>query len=914
MVTSGIVRNLNENSSSFNHMTLQPGSKLGPYEILSPLGAGGMGEVYRARDTRLDRDVAIKVLPANLTKSPEFKQRFEREAKSISQLAHPHICTLFDVGHHNGTDYLVMELLEGETLAQRQTKGALPLEQVFRYGVEIASALDAAHRKGIIHRDLKPGNIMLTKSGAKMLDFGLAKSSPVLDSSPSAVTMTQPLTSKGTIVGTFQYMAPEQLEGAEADARTDIFAFGAVLYEMATGKRAFDGASRASLIASIMSSQPRPISELQPMTPPALDRLIRKCLAKDPESRWQSAADIADEIRWIADGGSQFGAAIPIPARRRGRKRAAGLALLVAACAALAFFAANILKVETPAIQTRTTILPPEGATLVSTSIFAGPVAVSPDGTQVAFTARQGEGRTMLWVRPMRSFAVRMLDGTEGATRPFWSPDSRHLGYFTTEGKLRRVPVDGGPILSLADTPESRGGTWNRDGVIVYAPHFIGPLYAISASGGTPKPVTQLDADGNENTHRYPCFLPDGRHFLFLARKSGAGGGAEPVIKVGSLDSTESKIVVHAASNVAFASNHLLYVREGTLVAQRFDLDRLEVEGEAYPLVQDLLLDERFSLGVFSVSQNGVLAFQTGKEQTQIQLAWFDRTGKRIGNVGEPEPYYPRHVELSPAGNRAAVGILDSTGTSDIWLLDLERNIRTKFTIGPEDDSDGIWSPDGTHLIYVTSALGIKTDLAKKSTVFPGDAETLFHSAGKHMYSSSWSPDGESVLCTALSAGKSGDLLLIPLGGDHTPRELTQTKHDEGNGRFSPDGKWIAYDSNESGQYEVYVAAFPGPGSKIQVSTTGGTEPRWRADGKELYYFARDNRLMAVEITMGGSAFDVGKVVPLFQAREVWLPGAAIRYDVSKDGQRFLVFAPVAETTPATISLIVNWTEELKSK
>ena len=895
-------------------MTLTLGEKIGPYEILAPLGAGGMGEVYRARDTRLDRDVAIKVLPQHLSRSPEFKQRFEREARSISQLTHPHICTLYDVGHYEGTDYLVMELLEGETLGQRLTKGALPLEQVLKVGVEIASALDAAHRKGVVHRDLKPGNVMLTKTGAKLLDFGLAKSASVLSSSPSAVTVTQPLTSKGTILGTFQYMAPEQLEGTEADARTDIFAFGAVLYEMATGKRAFDGHSRASLIASIMASQPRPISELQPMTPPALDRLIRKCLAKDPDSRWQSAADVADELRWITESGSQIGTAVSPAARRGSWKLVAGFTLLVATCVALALFGANILKEPAPVIYLRTTILPPDDATLVSTSIFAGPVVVSPDGSQLAFVARQGEGRTILWVRSLQSFNARALEGTEGATRPFWSADSRHLGFFTADGKLKKVQADGGAILTLATTPESRGGTWNRDGVIVYAPHFIGPLYAISASGGTPKPVTQLDADRNENTHRYPCFLPDGRHFLYLARSSGAGAGEEPAIKIGALDSPENKIVLHGASNVAYASNHLLYVREGTLVAHPFDLDRFEVVGHAVPVVQDLLLDERFSLGVFSVSQNGVLAYQTGKEQTQMQLAWFDRAGKRIGVVGEPEPYYPRHVEISPAGNRVAVGILDSTGTSDIWLIDLERNIRTKFTIGPEDDSDGIWSPDGTQLIYVTQKLGAKSVLAKKSTVIPDDAETLFHGAGKHMYASSWSPDGESVLCTAVADGKFSDLLLIPLGGDRTPRELTQTKHEEGNSRFSPDGRWIAYDSNESGQFEVYVAAFPGPGSKIQVSTTGGTEPRWRADGKELYYFARDNRLTAVEITTDGSAFDLGKSVPLFQAREVWLPGTSTRYDVSKDGQRFLVFAPVAETSPATISLIINWPEELKGK
>ena len=892
-------------------MTLSGGTKLGPYEIVAPLGAGGMGEVYRARDTRLDRDVAIKVLPAHLTKSLEFKQRFEREAKSISQLTHPNICTLYDVGHYDGTDYLVMELIEGETLVQRLSKGPLPVDHVLKRGVEIASALDAAHRKGIVHRDLKPGNVMLTKSGAKLLDFGLAKSAAVLESDPSAVTMTQPLTSKGTIVGTFQYMAPEQLEGSEADARTDIFAFGAVLYEMATGKRAFEGHSRASLIASIMASQPRPISELQPMTPPALDHLVRCCLAKDRDDRIQTAHDLKLQLEWISLGGTQVGIPAPLTARRRYRERLAWGVAVVCVLVSGALLTSYVRRTSVALAPVRATILPPEGTTLVSTSIFAGPVTVSPDGSQLAFVARKGEGRTMLWVRSLRSFVTQMLEGTEGATRPFWSPDSRHLGFFA-DRKLKKIEASGGPVLTLAEAPEARGGTWNKNGVIVFAPQYTGPLYAVAASGGASRPVTELDRERGEDTHRYPHFLPNGRHFLFLARSSSAGAGREPVIVAAALDSSERKTVLHGASNVACASGYLLFVRQNTLMAQPFDADRLETTGEAVPLVQDVRMDERFSLGVFSVSQDGILAYQTGREESQAQLVWFDRSGKRLGTVGAPENYYPGFLNLSPKGTRVAVGILDAAGLSDVWLLDVDRGIRSKFTLDPGDDSHAVWSPDGSQIVYNSRASGEKFTLSRKATTSAGIVEPLLSTTDVELSLSSWSADGKYVLYATQPLGGKSDIWALPLDGDRTPRPVVQTEHDDGDGRFSPDGRWIAYVSDASGRFEVYVAPFPGPGGTLQVSASGGTEPRWRADGKELFYFAGDNRLMAVEITTEGGTFEVGQGAPLFQTRESWLPGSGVRYDVSEDGQRFLVFVPLDEPSASNISLIVNWPEELK--
>jgi hypothetical protein len=450
--------------------------------------------------------------------------------------------------------------------------------------------------------------------------------------------------------------------------------------------------------------------------------------------------------------------------------------------------------------------------------------------------------------------------------------------------------------------------------VIVFAPQYTGSLYAVAASGGAARPVTELDRARGEDTHRYPHFLPDGRHFLFLARASSAGAGREPVIVAASLDSSEKKTVLHGASNVASASGHLLFVRQNTLMAQPFDAARLETTGEAVPVVQDVRMDERFSLGVFSVSQNGILGYQTGKEESQAQLVWFDRSGKRLTTVGEPENYYPGFLNLSPKGTRVAVGILDAAGLSDIWLLDLERGIRSKFTLDPGDDSNAVWSPDGSQIVYSSRASGGKSSLLRKPTTSLGIVEPLFSPTDVDLGPTSWSPDGEFVLYTMQPLGGKNDLWALPLGGDQTPRPVVQTEHDEGDGRFSPDGRWIAYVSDESGRYEVYVASFPGPGGKLQVSANGGTEPRWRADGKELFYFARDNRLMAVDITTQGGTFEVGQIEPLLQARETWLPGSGVRYDVSEDGQRFLIFVPLAEPSASNISLIVNWPEELNRK
>jgi hypothetical protein len=887
-------------------MPLAPGSRLGPYEVLAPLGAGGMGEVYRARDTRLDRAVAIKVLPPHLTEQPEARARFEREARAVSALNHPHICTLYDIGRDGGVDFLVMEHLEGETLAHRLERGALPPEETLRLAVQIADALDRAHRRGIIHRDLKPANIMLTKGGAKLLDFGLAKQEePVtrdagLTASP---TRSRLLTAEGSIVGTLQYMAPEQLEGKEADARTDLFAFGAVLYEMTTGRRAFEASGQASLIAAIMSAAPPEMASRAPAAPPALERAVRTCLAKDPDERWQSAGDLRRELEWIARGGAGV-TARPAPARRSAREQIAWV--LVAALAGVVVTRGVARRLGPGPVEPRAihaAILPPEGTAFTGTSLFAGPVEVSPDGTMLAFVARRGEERGLLWVRSLAEAAARPLAGTEGAVRAFWSPDSRFLGFFA-DGRLKKIPAAGGPIFTLAEVSDPRGGTWSREGTIVFAPGADGPLLRVPAEGGQPGPATALDEARGERTHRYPWFLPDGRRFLYLARGAGAGAGREPAIFIGALDSAERRLLLNAASNAIHASGHILFVREKTLVAQPFDAARRELSGEAMPVAADVRMDERFSRGVFSASQTGVLAYQTGEARSLSRLVWLDRTGTPLGSLGAAENYFSSaNPEIAPDGTRVLAPILDlETGLSSIWMHDLARGRRARFTLDPGDHMRAIWSPDGSRVAYHESEAKGSSLLARPATG-GGAAERLLATTDSNM-PQAWSPDGRLLLYGRSRGSEPEDLWLLPLAGAAKPRPFLESDAEDTNAQFAPDGRWVAYQSDESGKREVYVVPFPGPGGKWQVSTGGGVEPRWRADGRELYYFAPDNRLLAVQVRTDGAAFELGDARALFQAQEM---GFAWRYAVSVDGSRFLVSRPVPEPSLAAISLVLDW-------
>jgi serine/threonine protein kinase/dipeptidyl aminopeptidase/acylaminoacyl peptidase len=867
-----------------------------------------MGEVYRAKDTRLDRTVAIKVLRSHLSDNADTRQRFEREARAVSALNHPHICTLHDIGHQDGMDYLVMEFIEGESLADRLANGALPAEQVFRYAIEIADALDKAHRAGIVHRDLKPGNIMLTKSGAKLLDFGLAKlqsSGPVLVSGLTSLpTELHPLTGEGTILGTFQYMAPEQLEGKEADHRTDLFAFGAVVYEMATGKRAFTGKSQAGLIGAIIKDNPPPISAIQPMVPPALDRVVRKCLAKDPDERWQSAHDLMDELTWIAETESQASKPDAVAVERKNRERVGwlgltALLLITALILAIAYFQRSPAEVR----AVRFLIHPPENSSFVSTGLTAGPVTVSPDGRRLAFVATTAEGRNLLRVRSLDAISPQALTGTEGASWPFWSPDSRFVGFFA-QGKLKKIEASGGPALTLCDASEGRGGTWNRDGVIVFA-RVAGALHRVSDSGGVASAVTKLDEARAENTHRSPCFLPDGQHFLYVGSTR---TGETATVYVASLESAESKLLLRANSNVAYAQGYLLFLVERTLMAQPFDAKGLETVGTAFPIAQQIQSDSR--RGVFSVSENGVLAYQTGSVVEGSQLTWLDRGGNSLGVLGDLADY--RNLHLSPDGKMAAVSIVDpQTGNMDIWLYEIARGLRTRFTSDPAQERVAMWSPDGSRIVFNSDRKG-HFDLYQKASSGTGSGELLLES-NFAKFPSSFSPHGRFLIYQIAEGDGSNtksDLWVLPLSGDQKPYPFLGTEFAEAGGEFSPNGRWVAYTSDESRSNEIYVAPFPGPGGKRQISTGGGSQPKWRGDGKEIFYLSPDNKLMAAEVNGEGTSFEVGAVRALFETRAE-RPGRSV-YDVADNGQRFLVNTAVEQKSSSPITVVLNWTADLK--
>lgn len=900
-------------------MALTSGTKLGPYEIQSPLGAGGMGEVYRALDTRLDRTVAVKVLASHLSSSPELKQRMEREARAISSLNHPHICHLYDIGSQDGTDYLVMEFLEGETLAEKLRKGALPLNEVFKIGIAVAEALAFAHRSGVVHRDLKPGNVMLTPGGAKLMDFGLAKSlSPqnAASSSGAAPSFTamptmsgpsplSPLTTAGSIIGTIQYMSPEQIEGKEADARSDIFALGAVLYEMTAGKRPFSGKSQISLASSILESDPEPVSAIKPLTPSAFEHVITTCLQKSPEERFQTAHDIKLELQWIAADKSAPAAVAappaPVPSRERLGWAAAVVAAIVLGAAGGIFFYHPAQTV--PAI--RAAINPPANATLALVGDFAGPPVLSPDGSSVAFVATGSDGKNMIWVRPLNAPEAHMLAGTDGATFPFWSPDSRALGFFAG-AKLKTIDLNGGSPLVVCDAPFGRGGTWAPSGMILFAPEALSPIVRVSASGGTPVPVTKPDR-AQPPSHRWPFFLPDGKHFLYLF--VAARDPATDAVYYASVDGSENRRLVASQSNAVYAGGFLLFMRGGQLMAQSFDPAKGTLSGEIQNLASGVMEDASTWHMDASASNNGLLVFSNGGTGDQ-QLVWVDRNGKQIGTVVKKVANLAS-AKLSPQADRIALEIDNGAGAHDIWVFDVAREVQTRLTFGPVENDSPIWSPDGKWIIYTAIESNVHSKLYRKPSDGSGAAELLI-SDDQVAYASDVSRDGKYLFYARGPSANYWEIWALPLEGERkpwvvVPRSTSSSYAFEGH--LSPDGHWLAYTSGESGVPEVYVVAFRGGQGKWQVSTNGGFQPQWSRDGKELYYFNQATRsVFSVPVKEIGGGLQFGAAQALASNATSNQLGF---YDVTPDGKKILLNL-VSQQVSQSVTVLTNFSAGLK--
>ncbi len=874
-------------------MALRAGTRLGPYEIISPLGGGGMGEVYRARDTRLGRDVAVKILPSSLADSAAARQRFEREARAVSSLNHPNICALYDVGNQDGVEYLVMECLEGETLADRLTRGPLPLDELLRIGSQIAGALHVAHQRGVIHRDLRPGNIMLTNSGAKLMDFGLAKPTgpgsgvTELSSSP---TVSKPLTAEGSIVGTFQYMAPEQLEHGPVDARTDVFAFGLVLYEMATGKRTFEGRTQASLIAAILKEEPRPLAEVAPMTPPALDRIVRTCLAKDPDARWHSARDVQIQLNWLRDRHADDAATLPAAPASRTRERLAWAAAAVLLLVAVVLGANQFRRTEPAAEPVRSAIAPPLGMTFVQDQF-----ALSPDGTRLAFIAVSAGGQNTLWVRSLSAPRAQQLGGTDGAALPFWSPDSRRIGFYAS-GKLKIIDLSTGAVRELCDALLGRGGTWSRDDTIVFSQTIAGPLFRISANGGEPVQVTRVAESGGGVSHRWPHFLPDGKHFLYFSDWSAPGSPYPNGIYIGSVDSGEPRLLFSdITGNVVYSSGHLLYVRDRRLMAHPFDVNKLQPTAAPLPVgEQELEKDLAFYHAGFSVSENGMLVFQSAADSPS-RFIWFDAKGNELGQLPAERLRDPR---ISPDGRFVAAASDDvGNGKRLIRVFDLGRGVSTRLTDGGNEVMP-VWSRDSKQITYVSEEVN-RFSIAELPADASGSSKVVLQ--GPRMIPTDRTADG-GLIYMSFEKGPSNLMIRSPSG--QTSPVMGQVTAAEG--QVSPDGKWLAFVASPFN--EVMIQPFLAPGPRIQISSGGGGQARWSRDGRQLFYIARDKKMMAVSFDPQKRTAGVPRV--LFQTRIVSAQFVLFQFDVAPDGRFLINSFPSDHSSPLT--LVTNWPELLK--
>jgi Tol biopolymer transport system component len=902
-------------------MPILPGRRLGPYEIFSAIGAGGMGEVYKARDARLNRDVALKVIPEVFAADADRMARFEREAKLLASLNHPHIAAIYGLEESSSTNALVMELVEGPTLADRIAAGPIPLDEALPIAKQIADALEYAHDHSVIHRDLKPANIKVKSDGTvKVLDFGLAKA--MLDE-PTAVdmsnspTLSMAATMAGTILGTAAYMSPEQARGKAVDRRTDIWAFGVVLFEMLTGRAAFAGEDVSETLAFVMTKEP-PFDALPPKTPSAVQNLLRRCLQKNLKRRLQHIGEARIVIEDTLSGAVPYERVASGQGKSRERLAWAATAVLLLTTIGLGTAVAFFYHPTGEFAATRFFVSPPEKATFdagTGTGTGFSMTVISPDGRRLAFTARDPLGKVLLWVRPLDTLAPQALQGTDNAAYPFWSPDSRSIGFFVQgQGKLKRIDVAGGPALTLCDAPSGIGGTWNRDGVIVFAPNTNGPLYRVAAAGGEPIIVTKTSP--LLFSHRHPSFLPDGRHFLyFQAGRTAENSG----VFVAALDSNESKRLLAADTNALYsASGDLLFMRQGTLLRQSFDLKRLELSGDPTPVAEQVATSIN-SVGAFSVSENGVLAYRNGPGATggTVQLAWFDRAGKPVETIGEPGAY--RGVNVSPDGKRIAVHRHDSSG-GDIWIFDsARRESMSRFTFDASQDSSmPIWSSDGSRIAFGSLRNG-KWGIYQKPANATGREELLVESDLPSM-PMSWSPDGKFIAYWVSDPKTGWDVWVLPLAGDRKPSPFLQSPFNESWPQISPDGKWIAYSSNETGRYEIYVRPFPTGEGKWQISTNGGWFPRWRRDGKELFYMAASSlgKIISVKVNPAGPTFEYGDPSELFDSGYINFAHGLnyLTYAVSADGQRFLIPRPESarsgEIASAPITVVLNWTAGLK--
>ena len=899
--------------------TLAPGATLGSYEIVAPLETGAMGEVYRARDTRLERAVAIRILPQHYADTPEAQQQFEREARAISALNHPNICALYDIRHERETDFLVSEFLEGETLAKRLETGPLDWPDVLSISIAVGDALARIHKLGIVHRDLRPANIFLTKSGPKLLYFGLARTQSIAVTwgLSSGVITNEPTADEGTIVDTIRYLAPEQLEGKEADSRTDIFALGQVIHEMATGKPPFAGQSRAGLIAAILKQDPTAIAPSQPMASLGLERVVRKCLAKDPEERWQSASDLATKLTWLAQTNSPAGRAQAqkvLPEHgRKGEWRAwtvAGIMLV----AAISVGAAKWIGRESPRVL-RAQIAAPDHLQFNFFGGRAGPMVISPNGGNLVFSGVEN-GNDHLYVWPLDSSSPRLLPGTDDGKFPFWSPDGRSIGFFA-DGKLKRTQIAGGLPLTLCDASDARGGSWSTSGVIVYSPTYASGLFQVASTGGTPTEVRKLDS-GKYTTYRWPWFLPDGKHFVYLAANHNAPAGSDTGIFWASLDGRENRFLFSAFSNAIYASGYLLFLHDHNLVAQAFDAPSGQLQGN--PIVFDDSIQFDFGVwrGDFTASDDGVLIYVPGATTTRRLLTWFDRKGRQLGTVGEPDAY--QNVLLSPDGKKIAFSTEQPGGF--IWTYDLEHNFRTRLTSSDTGYTDFVWSPDSTRIAYTADQPGgTQPGIFVTESSGSGRGELLLDSKqGAPQTVCDWSPDGRYLIYVSEvpDARYDRDLWILPLNGARKPFPYVTGAGSQTDGQFSPNGRWVAYASNESTQYQVYVAPFPWTGARWRISTNRGSHPQWRRDGKEIFFLGPSgSQMMAAEVDGSGPFFHVGKVNTLFSLNtsgSTSVPSSSpLGYAVSQDAQRFLVVASGA-TRSMRLNLVQNWTLQLKSK